>query len=601
MSAQVQEGSFESDDAARGGQLALAPEPVDVRRNAGLMAVVGGGAAAIAIAYLARASATGAVWDWALAGVLALIAVFYLAAFVDSRTPLMVADSQGIRVRLGRSWQGLPWASLRSVEHTPRRSVFRDGRLVVVPHTEERLLAELDRRGRRQARWSQRLHGAPLAFPLGLATRASTPDEDLVTALQALAGAGVNVVRLTPETSPETSPEPSPESGIDEPTVEPEVIDPSLEPETEGSKLRWTDPRPLVAAGISWTAGLLRRESTEKLQDEDEGLSAEPQAEVEVEVSPTPEPTRLFRLARRSEVTVDAPEHDEDEAPRPRAVSRPGRVDLVEDEDTQVLDLRVRPIAREGHAVAPLEIDDYDAEPAEDPVIGPELAAARTRLGLSVDQLADRTRIRPHVIESLEVDDFAPCGGDFYARGHLRTLARVLGVPVAPLLEAYDARYAHAPISPRRVFEAELAAGTHGGIRGTRGGPNWSVLVAAVMAVVLAWSVARLVMDGPEEFRQVPSLSDGSGGVAGTQGARTKTVPVLLRAASGGAHVVVRDGNGKTVFTGDLSFGATRALEVAPPVRVESTDGGVEVVADGVEQGQLGETGQPATGTFIGR
>ena len=54
-------------------------------------------------------------------------------------------------------------------------------------------------------------------------------------------------------------------------------------------------------------------------------------------------------------------------------------------------------------------------------------AAARTRVGLTVDELAERTRIRPHVIESIEVDDFAPCGGDFYARGHLRTLARVLG------------------------------------------------------------------------------------------------------------------------------------------------------------------------------
>ena len=71
-------------------------------------------------------------------------------------------------------------------------------------------------------------------------------------------------------------------------------------------------------------------------------------------------------------------------------------------------------------------------------MIGPELAAARTRLGLSVDELAERTRIRPHVIESIEVDDFAPCGGDFYARGHLRTLARVLGIDVEPLLAAYD-------------------------------------------------------------------------------------------------------------------------------------------------------------------
>ena len=160
-------------------------------------------------------------------------------------------------------------------------------------------------------------------------------------------------------------------------------------------------------------------------------------------------------------------------------------------------------------------LDDFEVEPAEDPVIGPELAAARTRLGLTVDQLADRTRIRPHVIEAVEVDDFEPCGGDFYARGHLRTLARVLGIDVAPLLASYDERYARAPINPRRVFEAELATGANGSIRGTRGGPNWSVLVAVVMALVLCWSIARLVMDTPPELRGATPVLNGSGGPQG--------------------------------------------------------------------------------------
>ena len=142
-------------------------------------------------------------------------------------------------------------------------------------------------------------------------------------------------------------------------------------------------------------------------------------------------------------------------------------------------------------------------------MIGPQFAGARRRLGLTVDELADRTRIRPHVIEAIEVDDFSACGGDFYARGHLRTLARVLGVDVAPLLATYDERYADAPIDPRRVFEAELAGA--GSIRATRGGPNWSVLVAAVMALILCWSVARLVTGGPDHVADQAVLS-GSGG-----------------------------------------------------------------------------------------
>ncbi|HEX5919943.1 MAG TPA: helix-turn-helix transcriptional regulator, partial [Nocardioides sp.] len=300
--------------------------------------------------------------------------------------------------------------------------------------------------------------------------------------------------------------------------------------------------------------------------------------------------------ARRSEVRRDVVV-DEGE-PEGRELRRPGRVSLVE--ETQSWGDRVRAIARPGEPVEPLVLDDFEVEPAEDPVIGPEVAAARTRLGLSVDQLAERTRIRPHVIEAVEVDDFEPCGGDFYARGHLRTLARVLGIDVAPLLASYDERYAHAPINPRRVFEAELATGAHGSIRGTRGGPNWSVLVAVVMALVLAWSIARLVMDTPPELRGATPVLNGSGGPQGAGSApAAEPVAVVVAAATGGARVVVRDGSGEQVFKGNLAVGQVRELEASPPVRVDSTDGAVTVSLAGGEARPVGEPGVAGQGTFV--
>ena len=233
-----------------------------------------------------------------------------------------------------------------------------------------------------------------------------------------------------------------------------------------------------------------------------------------------------------------------------------------------------------------------------DAVIGPELAAARHRLGLGVVQLAERTRIRAHVIESIEVDDFGPCGGDFYARGHLRTLARVLGIDAEQLIAQYDEKYADAPIDPRCVFEAELATSATGTIRGTRGGVNWSVLVASVMAVVLIWSVARLVMDGPSPMSDRPVLNGSPGGKASLTGATTK-VPVSFTAATGGARVIVRDGRQQVVFDEDLAFMQTAELSVSPPVRISSSDGGLTVVIDGTDEGALGATGQRAQQIFV--
>ena len=383
------------------------------------------------------------------------------------------------------------------------------------------------------------------------------------------------------------------------------------------------DPRPALARGIGFLADRLGvRRDAEGLDPDvpsaaPSGPSAEPLAPAASDDRPsapvrpplvasaTPLPLRDAITGVRAEIRFEGaaalksdPAGDELDGasdrrlPEARELHRPGSVSLVE--DTVVWGDRVRPIAKPGPAVEPLVIEELAPAPAPDPVIGPELVAARTRLGLSVDQLADRTRIRPHVIESIEVDDFAPCGGDFYARGHLRTLARVLGVDVTPLLAAYDEKYADAPIDARRVFEAELATAADGPIRGTRGGPNWSVLVAAVMAVVLAWSIARLVMDSPVELHAKPVLN----GSPSSPARLGPPVPVLLDASSGGAHVVVRDGAGRVVFNGDLAFGDSRPLKAAPPVRVQSSDGALRVTVDGHDQGKLGADGEPAQNTF---
>ena len=70
--------------------------------------------------------------------------------------------------------------------------------------------------------------------------------------------------------------------------------------------------------------------------------------------------------------------------------------------------------------------------------IGDTLADARRQAGLTVTQVADRTRIRETIIRGIEQDDFSACGGDFYARGHIRSIASVVGIDPVPLIREYD-------------------------------------------------------------------------------------------------------------------------------------------------------------------
>jgi hypothetical protein len=120
------------------------------------------------------------------------------------------------------------------------------------------------------------------------------------------------------------------------------------------------------------------------------------------------------------------------------------------------------------------------------------------------------------------------------------------------------------------------------------------VLIAAVMAAILIWSIARLVMDGPVELGDAaPLRQTGSGGIGG--GAKAEAVPVTLTAVSGGARIIVRDGSGDIVFEGPLAFGQTSKLDVVPPVRIWTSDGSVTAGVDCKDPLPLGETGAEAS------
>lgn len=70
--------------------------------------------------------------------------------------------------------------------------------------------------------------------------------------------------------------------------------------------------------------------------------------------------------------------------------------------------------------------------------IGETLAQARHQAGLTLTQVSKQTRIRETIIRKIEADDFSECGGDFYARGHIRAIAKTVGTDPEPLVQDYD-------------------------------------------------------------------------------------------------------------------------------------------------------------------
>ena len=121
--------------------------------------------------------------------------------------------------------------------------------------------------------------------------------------------------------------------------------------------------------------------------------------------------------------------------------------------------------------------------------IGATLAAARRRAGLSVGDLSQRTRIRENIIEGIEQDDYTTCGGDFYARGHIRALATAVGEDPQPLIDEFDSTWRSAKeITAAEAFSPGMPLRTreHRRVR-------WTALLAAVVLAVLGFASYKFV------------------------------------------------------------------------------------------------------------
>ncbi|MGO9050506.1 MAG: helix-turn-helix domain-containing protein [Streptosporangiaceae bacterium] len=116
--------------------------------------------------------------------------------------------------------------------------------------------------------------------------------------------------------------------------------------------------------------------------------------------------------------------------------------------------------------------------------IGEALAGSRREAGLTVTDVSRRTRIRETIITGIEEDDYSGCGGDFYARGHIRSIARVVGVDPEPLIREYDT----ALLGPESLEEDDDITEPVPVVR-TRElrRPNWSAALGVALVVVLGF------------------------------------------------------------------------------------------------------------------
>ncbi|WP_436994022.1 helix-turn-helix domain-containing protein [Streptomyces sp. enrichment culture] len=218
-------------------------------------------------------------------------------------------------------------------------------------------------------------------------------------------------------------------------------------------------------------------------------------------------------------------------------------------------------------------LPEEDRTPDDRPSIGRALRDARVAANLTVEEVSNSTRVRVPIVHAIEEDDFSRCGGDVYARGHVRTLARAVGLDPAALVEQYDAEHGGrpTPTPAAPMFEAER-------IRPERRRPNWTAAMVAALVAVIGFvgftlfgqdgSGDRNVAEAPAPVKapsQAPKPAPSKPAPAPTESAIAAVpqdkVTVKLTAIDDKSWISAKARDGKLLFDGLLMKGDSKTFQ----------------------------------------
>ena len=184
--------------------------------------------------------------------------------------------------------------------------------------------------------------------------------------------------------------------------------------------------------------------------------------------------------------------------------------------------------------------------------IGGMISKARRDAGLSIDDLSGATNIRGALLREIEADEFTNCGGETYARGHIKNIARILNVDQQPLLDAYETEQGQSVRSIQDLWVENSLMEEPGEPRKV----SWKVLAGISIASLLVIGLAQVLFVSnsespvPTPITTTPAPTDSTGTIS--DGSKVEIVITATRSRS---YLVVSDEAGVTLFDGQIAMG----------------------------------------------
>ena len=234
--------------------------------------------------------------------------------------------------------------------------------------------------------------------------------------------------------------------------------------------------------------------------------------------------------------------------------------------------------------------------------LGSTIRDAREAARLSIEKLSESTSIRVGLLIEMEADDFLNCGGDTYARGHLRNIAAKIGVDPQLFIDMYNEEHSteHRAIQELLVENNVLQ------------GPmeekkiSWKVPAGFSLAILLVIGVVQIVISNQSSDIPVSTPSTKSSASptetatepSASPSVRTEPLTLTIAATRGNSFIdIVVDG--EHVSKGSMFQGEKKSFTGQTAISIYfSNPAGLDVTLNGKALAPLGGQNEEVRRTF---
>ncbi len=238
--------------------------------------------------------------------------------------------------------------------------------------------------------------------------------------------------------------------------------------------------------------------------------------------------------------------------------------------------------------------------------LGALIAKSRTDARLTVEELSKLTNIPATLLRDMENNNFAKCGGETYARGHLRNIAAKVGVDERIFLDLFESEVT-APAKPIRDLLSE------NNVTMPYQEPkriSWKILAAGSAAALILFAAAQIFFLSSENGAELEVITAASAtpSKSATESVAPSTaaspeivggVNIELVASRGATWLYATNEDGEVLFSGQIRKGNSKIFIQPEQVNLRiGNAGGVDISVNGENVGSIGANGEVVNLTY---